>query len=61
MGGRRNVAAVFGEVFANDAVWGGGAEVVVGEEGSPGDGGVDGVEDPVDGVALGRVEQGLLV
>lgn len=41
-------------------MWGGGAEVV-GEEGAPGDGGVDGVEDLVDGVLLGGAEEGLLL
>lgn len=40
------------EVVANDAVRGGGAQVV-GEEGAPGDGRVDGVEDPVDSILLG--------
>lgn len=47
----------FGEVAANDAVWGGGAEVA-GEDGPPGDAGVDGVEDPVRGFLLGGVEGG---
>lgn len=51
---------VFGEVVAYDAVWGGEAEIV-GEEGTPWDVGVDGVEDLVDGLLLGRVQHGLLL
>lgn len=42
-------------------MWRGKAEVVAGEEGAPGDVGVDGVEDLVDRVLLGRVEDGLQV
>lgn len=47
------------EEVADDAVGAVGAEVV-GEEGAPGDVGIDGVEDAVDGVLLGGAEEGLL-
>lgn len=42
---------VFGRVVADDAVWGGAR--VVGEEGTPGEGGVDGGEDVIDGFLFG--------
>lgn len=58
--GGRTIGGRLVEVVANDAVWRGVAEVVAGEEGAPGDAGVDGVEDLVDRVLLGRVEHGLL-
>ncbi len=49
-----------GEVVANDAVWAGEAEVV-GVEGAPRDGWVDGVEDMVERVLLGWVQHWLLL
>lgn len=51
----------FIKVVTNDAVWRVGTEVMVKEEGPPGDGGVDGGENGKNRVSLERRKQRLLL
>lgn len=57
---RNVVCRVIGEVVANDAMRGRGTEVI-GEEGAPRDGGVDGGQNLVHRFLLKRVKNGLLL